>query len=89
MNENSFSWINIQMCLHIANYTLFYKSSNIFTFGKVSGVEIYTGFLGIDFHVDIDMKTLYFFSLPFSHRSLVKHLSWLRLSGHILSVRSF
>ena len=67
MNENGFTWINIELCLYIANYTLFYKTLTLYTFVKVSGVmRKHQIFFGIDFHVDIGMKNLICLFLSFS-----------------------
>ena len=59
MNENVFSWIHIHSCLYITESTLFYQTLNVYAFVKISGlVRNHQIFFSIDFHVDIDMKTV-------------------------------
>ena len=65
MNENVFLWIHIQFCLYITEYISFYKALSIYAFVKISGlIRTHQIFFSIDFHVDIDMKTIdaYFYN---------------------------
>ena len=58
MKENGLSRINIHFYLYITNCTLFYKTLITYTFFKVSGlIRKWQICIGINFHVDIDMKT--------------------------------
>ena len=76
MNEKFFLWIHIHFCLYITEYALFCETHNIYAFVKISGlIRKHQIFFSIDFHVDIDMKTIDANFLPFSHISLVKPLS--------------
>ena len=59
MNENVFLWIHIHLCLYVTEYILFYKTLNIYAFIKISGsIRKHQISVSIDYHVDIDMKTL-------------------------------
>ena len=59
MSEKVFLWIHIHSCLYITEYTLFYKTLNIYVFVKISGlVRKHQVFFSLDFHVDIDMDTV-------------------------------
>ena len=55
----SFLWIHIHSCLYSTEYTLFYKTLNIYAFVKISGLRRkHHIFFSIDFHVDIGIKTV-------------------------------
>ena len=59
MSEKVFLWIHIHSCLYLTEYTLFYKTLNIYAFVKISGlVRKQHIFFSLDFDVDIDMKTV-------------------------------
>ena len=59
MSEKVFLWIHIHSCLYITDYTLFYKTLNIYASVKISGlVRKHQIFFSLDFHMDIDMKTV-------------------------------
>ena len=59
MYENVFLWIHIHFCLFITEYTCFYKTLNINAFVQISGLtRKHQIIFSIDFHVDIDMKTI-------------------------------
>ena len=59
MSEKVFLWIHIHSCLYITEYTLFYKTLNIYAFVKISGlVKKKSDFFSLDFYVDIDVETV-------------------------------
>ena len=59
MSEKVFLWIHIHSCLYITEYTLFYKTLNIYAFAKIAGlVRKHQISFSLDFHVDIDMETV-------------------------------
>ena len=65
MNENVFSWIHIHFCLYITEYTLFIKALSIYAFVEISGlIRKHQIYFRIDFHEDIDIKTIdaYFYN---------------------------
>ena len=58
MSEKVF-FMDSHTFLHITEYTLFYKTLNIYAFVKISGlVRKHQIFFTLDFHVDIDMETV-------------------------------
>ena len=60
-----FLWIHIHFCLYITEYISFYKVLSIYAFVKISGlIRKHQIFSSMDFHVDIDMKTIavYFYN---------------------------
>ena len=59
MDENVFLWIHIHFCLYTKENALFYKTFDIYAFVKISGlIRKQQIFFSIDFHLDIDMKTI-------------------------------